>query len=427
MAKVFISYRRDDLPGYALLLKDRVESKFGIGSAFLDVSNSIQPGDDFTRLIKNAISDSDVVIALIGTNWLGAKGSGDLGRIHQSNDFIKLEISLALSMNKAIVPLVIEPAQMPSKDQLPSDLQELPLRQAIIANAASFESAWSALLTACNRHIERANHERALKAGDAESAVVATVLKGGEVPAEIAPAVVRLDFSQKREFLDPALCDGISVNLHLLKGCTNLEFIDISHSDNTSLSGLRDLKRLETIRIRRSKVVDISDVQHLSNLKTLYAFKSRNLSDMSPVARHPGLHSLVLGETAVSNLDAISSCSELRGLDLSHTEIESFEPLRQLDHLQRLWLNGTKFSRLSDIHSMRSLVSLDIAGAEVRSLDGIEKLGSLTELSVRYLKVKDLQPLRALTKLKKLWVDKNQHVDRNWILQNNITVEISAV
>jgi hypothetical protein len=48
--KIFISYRRDDDPGFAHALYLRLEQEFGGESLFMDVEGHIEPGDDFEAL-----------------------------------------------------------------------------------------------------------------------------------------------------------------------------------------------------------------------------------------------------------------------------------------------------------------------------------------------------------------------------------------
>ena len=69
MAKIFVSYRRQDSPYVAPTLKDRLEQRFGENSVFLDIEN-IPIGVDFRERINLAVRHCDVMLVLIGDAWL---------------------------------------------------------------------------------------------------------------------------------------------------------------------------------------------------------------------------------------------------------------------------------------------------------------------------------------------------------------------
>ncbi len=63
--RVFVSYRREDARHLAGRLADRLVERFGV---FMDM-DTIEPGTDFTDVIKQAVEDCDVFMAVIGTRW----------------------------------------------------------------------------------------------------------------------------------------------------------------------------------------------------------------------------------------------------------------------------------------------------------------------------------------------------------------------
>jgi hypothetical protein len=68
MSRIFISYRRDDSAGYAGRLYERLSERFGQGKIFMHIT--IKPGLDFVEVIEKAVGSCDVLIALIGRQWL---------------------------------------------------------------------------------------------------------------------------------------------------------------------------------------------------------------------------------------------------------------------------------------------------------------------------------------------------------------------
>jgi hypothetical protein len=129
MPGIFISYRREDAAGHAGRLFDRLRSRFGEGSVFMDVSG-LEPGVDFVEAIDREVGSCDVLIAVIGREWLGCRGANGRRRLEDPNDFTRIEVARALARGVRVVPVLVEGATMPAADALPSDLQPLARRHA---------------------------------------------------------------------------------------------------------------------------------------------------------------------------------------------------------------------------------------------------------------------------------------------------------
>lgn len=71
MAGVFVSYRREDSAGWSGRIYDRLRDHFGDQRVFMDVDN-IPLGEDFTAVISRTLEQVDVVVVVIGPNWLRA-------------------------------------------------------------------------------------------------------------------------------------------------------------------------------------------------------------------------------------------------------------------------------------------------------------------------------------------------------------------
>ena len=78
--KIFINYRRDDSIGMAGRLHDRLVQTFGRDKLFMDVDH-IPAGADFVAHLNNQVAECDVVLAIIGPNWLRAKDKAGQRRL----------------------------------------------------------------------------------------------------------------------------------------------------------------------------------------------------------------------------------------------------------------------------------------------------------------------------------------------------------
>jgi len=129
MARIFVSYRREDAAGFAGRIKDELERRFGDIEVFRDVDD-IASGEDFVERLEHALRDCRVLIAVIGRNWLTASNSQGTARLHESDDFVRREIGAALNADVRVIPVLVNGAQMPAEADLPDDLKLLARRQA---------------------------------------------------------------------------------------------------------------------------------------------------------------------------------------------------------------------------------------------------------------------------------------------------------
>ena len=154
MPGVFISYRREDTGGAAGRLYDRLCAHFGSGCVFRDV-DTIAPGDRFDRTIDERLAMADVVVALIGPEWVTSSDVHGRARLHEPRDFVRLEIATALRRDIPIIPALFGNARMPRADELPPDLAPLASRQAIEIDDPDFHEDVSRLIALLEPKVRR--------------------------------------------------------------------------------------------------------------------------------------------------------------------------------------------------------------------------------------------------------------------------------
>jgi len=143
--KIFINYRRDDSIGMAGRLHDRLAQTFGRDKLFMDVDH-IPAGADFVAHLNNQVAECDVVLAIIGPNWLRAKDKAGQRRLHQPDDFVAIEIAAALARDTLVIPVLVDAARMPKESDLPDTLKPLARRQAVEVRHAHFAHDAEALI-----------------------------------------------------------------------------------------------------------------------------------------------------------------------------------------------------------------------------------------------------------------------------------------
>lgn len=122
--KIFISYRRGDSSGESGRLNENLEQIFGDENVYFDVE-AIGGGINFKKDILRALNSCKVLIAVIGPRWLDIKDDAGKKRLENPDDFIRLEISTALSRGIMVIPLLVNGATQPKRSELPDDIKDL--------------------------------------------------------------------------------------------------------------------------------------------------------------------------------------------------------------------------------------------------------------------------------------------------------------
>ena len=99
------------------------------GEVFKDI-DSIELGEDWVEAITGAVASCDVMLALIGDEWLRSPTRTGSRRLDDPSDFVRVEIETALKRDVRVIPILVDGAQMPRAAELPPGLAPLVRRQA---------------------------------------------------------------------------------------------------------------------------------------------------------------------------------------------------------------------------------------------------------------------------------------------------------
>jgi TIR domain len=153
--RIFVSYRRQETSHLAGRLSDLLAYRFGEGQVFIDV-DAIEPGVDFADEITRAVATCRVLLAVIGPNWLSATDERGRRRLDDPDDIVRLEIQAALDRGVRVIPIMVEGAVMPGRQDLPECLASLARRHALTMRHESFRSDAGRLVTAIERLLAEA-------------------------------------------------------------------------------------------------------------------------------------------------------------------------------------------------------------------------------------------------------------------------------
>ena len=153
MSEIFISYRREDAPAHAGRLYDGLIDEFGAQQVFMDV-DTLEPGVDFVERLHSAVGTADAVLVVIGRGWLNASNLDGERRLDDPEDFVRLEVGLALTGAPVVIPVLVGGATMPSEDDLPPELVQLARRNALTMIDSDWRSGLARLVAALRRIVD---------------------------------------------------------------------------------------------------------------------------------------------------------------------------------------------------------------------------------------------------------------------------------
>ncbi|MGA3307315.1 MAG: UDP-3-O-acyl-N-acetylglucosamine deacetylase [Xanthobacteraceae bacterium] len=145
MYKIFICYRRQDSAGYAGRVYDRLEREFGNDLLFIDVA-SMPLGVSFVKILRDEVAKCDVLLAVIGQQWINATDTNGNRLLDDPNDWVRIEIRAALDRDIPVIPILLEGTEIPKTHQLPPDIQELSLRNGLNVHHSSFHADMDRLI-----------------------------------------------------------------------------------------------------------------------------------------------------------------------------------------------------------------------------------------------------------------------------------------
>jgi glycosidase len=158
--RLFISYRRDDSKYAAKLIHERLVARFGRGRVFIDVAG-LEGGIDYFKAIHEMVAACDVCVALVGEKWGTLTDASGARRLDNPNDLLRIEIATALaSEDTAVIPCLLDAAELPPEAALPGDLRPLESRQIVRIMYPSFDRDILALIRAIREAFARATRRR---------------------------------------------------------------------------------------------------------------------------------------------------------------------------------------------------------------------------------------------------------------------------
>ncbi|MBX2802315.1 MAG: SUMF1/EgtB/PvdO family nonheme iron enzyme [Myxococcales bacterium] len=140
--RVFVSYRRSTDQSSATALYGTLVGQLWSAGVFMD-QEGIRPGGDFREVITKKIRTCDVILVVIGPDWLQ---EFERRRAKTEEDYVLFEVSTALRHEKLVIPVLVEGAIMPERSGLPEEILDLERKHACKLAEATWTEDCTSLL-----------------------------------------------------------------------------------------------------------------------------------------------------------------------------------------------------------------------------------------------------------------------------------------
>ncbi|WP_431972350.1 toll/interleukin-1 receptor domain-containing protein [Nocardia sp. bgisy134] len=126
--KIFLNYRTIDSVYAVGQISKQMARHFGRVHVFRD-QESLALGVLYSRRIRAALDDSDVMVSVIGRHWLDARDKRGVRCIDNERDWVRMELRTAFERGIPVVPVLLDDTLLPVPGSLPEDIRKLTISQ----------------------------------------------------------------------------------------------------------------------------------------------------------------------------------------------------------------------------------------------------------------------------------------------------------
>ncbi|MFJ9559792.1 TIR domain-containing protein [Streptomyces fuscichromogenes] len=127
---LFTNFRRADTGSVGPHIDTKLQCEFGARAAFRD-QRSLPKGLDYREHLERAVRKCDLLLVIMGARWASVTDAENRRLIDREDDWVRREIALAGAYRLPVIPVLVDDAQLPDKDELPADIRYLAYRQAV--------------------------------------------------------------------------------------------------------------------------------------------------------------------------------------------------------------------------------------------------------------------------------------------------------
>jgi hypothetical protein len=119
---------------------------------FLDVS--MRAGARYPDELRARVAGCEVFLVVIHPGGLSDADAGGTPRITRKDDWVRREIAQALGQERTVVvPVLLADAALPSREDLPASIREMPMRQRVQIGRGRWRADLDRLISEIERHV----------------------------------------------------------------------------------------------------------------------------------------------------------------------------------------------------------------------------------------------------------------------------------
>lgn len=175
---------------------------------------------------------------------------------------------------------------------------------------------------------------------------------------------------------DPYFLDLSNTNISsvsILRDSGNIRHFYADNSKIRSFSPLAGKDTLRTLSITGCDVDDFSFLGTISNIDRIYLDRT-NVRNITPLRGLNNLRHLVVSDTAIADISALNELKKLSILNISRTLVEDISYLGACHNLEFLDISGTRVKKLDSLTGFDRLVHLNISNCKYISLEEVYNL-----------------------------------------------------
>ena len=156
-----------------------------------------------------------------------------------------------------------------------------------------------------------------------------------------------------------------------IEKCLNLKYVDLSYNEIEDISPLSHLSKLTHLDLKMNfRITNIQPLANLNQLRYLDIFHNQ-IHDISSLDKLLNLETLYIDHNPITDISVVSNFKLLERLRAFDTNIEEITALSQLKNLQYIQLSNCN---ISNINPLQGLIEIHLLSVSYNNIEDISPL-----------------------------------------------------
>ncbi|NQU04719.1 MAG: leucine-rich repeat domain-containing protein [Calditrichaeota bacterium] len=178
-----------------------------------------------------------------------------------------------------------------------------------------------------------------------------------------------------------------------------------------SIEGIEFCTNLTYLLLGNQSISDLQPLSSLTQLETLDLNQNYTIEDISPIYNLTNLKFLSLYSNPIEDISSLGYLTKLTELYLMYAPISDISPLSSLVNLEILYLSGVgeviEFNSIEPLRNLTKLRHLHITGGGITDITPLENLTELLLLNLNYNNLTEISSIYKMAKLVRLYIRRN--------------------